>query len=1173
MSDVLPDGYGAKNDVEKVISTPDQEWVCTYLDKWFSDTDFKPSASFKGALAALRSSSKIGNTDWLAQSAHSMREIFYVFGIAEKKKNLWGRFIDWVVSFFSSENSNNETRKTRKEKMKDNIAITQEEKKAEEIANLLNKLHKIFTVIAHHFGDEDMNKQALKYLKNDFGLVIADVSGVSGMYENIIEKFVFVLKRASEDPLEILNKIEKLIKAGKAALDKNTLNILIHAHINARDYFFSKAPIDWIDWLHQNGFFDVLNVEAEDKTRYAFRMPELGYLASVVEAGGDEGKVVEIMQGVDCVKNFNPEVVERFLWIAQKLSAESLVKIVPKIKKENWIELMKPFKPSGYSYQPIVKKLAEAKEYGGLLILADALLALNEDRKDTYLDNYFALSDVGYTEIFDALADMEGEYAEKGIEFILDILKKLIREKNKEDKSSYECDSGFYLFDVDLFDISINKSRGSSDREDLKSLLAALLELIERRIAKQCKGDAKHVYEKYFAKLPDTHWMWRIRLFAMQFCPEVFESELKEELSRFLSTEHYIDFLSGTPEFYKVLSKVFPNWPEEERRNFVKKVFEYFDSIIAAEEDEKVKKWTKEYGWRVLSAIAQSLTEDEAKSCGEKFEKKPDPNYEPEPSISGIRGGTVQDRSPVEISAARYGDISALIEDLKGELSPETLKEKYKHDDFLSPRNAEGVGNALKEDMKLRMSDYLSHSEDFLDPALNIHYTYSFLRGIEEQLRAGQKLSDLDWKNLFKLFEKFLKANKEDYLENSGDDDRWLARWVWVEKIIADILKDFLTEEYKHLFADKRAFVLKLLEELLQSEDPKPEHEVGEHGDLFHVAINSTRGVAFQAFVNFVYRDGEKLQADVFELYKKIISESSLSVRFVIGHYLASFYYRDKTAIKGLFSQIFLKTAESYEDFFAAWQGYLANTLYKELFEALAEYYDYALGLDSSVYPERRKNRDYDLDKSVATHLALAFAHFDEAQYTAENKHPLLEKLWGGSDQEKQKEFVSFLGRGIISNGSASDEWFKEKNVKLEKLQAFWVLILEREDLAPEVYAAFGFWVNHSKDIFDYGWLAGVMAKTVEKSQGQLEWDYGTLAKMDEFAKADPASALLILGKYLLEGILGDAGKNWFYVDDEKVAVFRTLYQAKPDETTALINQLLEKGGRTFWPLKDVIEN
>lgn len=324
--------------------------------------------------------------------------------------------------------------------------------------------------------------------------------------------------------------------------------------------------------------------------------------------------------------------------------------------------------------------------------------------------------------------------------------------------------------------------------------------------------------------------------------------------------------------------------------------------------------------------------------------------------------------------------------------------------------------------------------------------------------------------------------------------------------------------------------------------------------------------------MNFIYRDGEKLKNDVSKLYQTIISKASLSVRFVIGHYLSSFYYRDKKHIVNLFQEIFPKEDDRHQDFFAAWEGYLASSLYKELFNALDEYYDYALDLAPTLYPERRKVHNF--DKAVATHLALAFAYLDEVQYTKRNKHHLLDKLWSRQDVEKQKEFISFLGRGIISNGNASIEWFKKQNIKLEKLEAFWALILNRNDLPSAIYAEFGFWINHEKDIFDYKWLLATMVKTLGKSKGTINRDYGLLRQLDKFTKTNPEQTLVILQRYLLDGILGgNQDKKWFHLDEEKIAVFKDLYEYKPVRTKALINKLLKKGGRPFWPLIDIIED
>lgn len=976
--------------------------------------------------------------------------------------------------------------------------------------------------------------------------------------------------------IELYKKIDKFFSSGVENGKKTLACDLISLNIESKDYFFSNAPINWLSWLFENGFFDFLKVSSNNTNKYLFKIPELSFLLRVVESNGDEEKVVEIMNSVDCVKNVNTEVVEQFLWITRKFSMKSLISIIPKIQKENWVKLLKNSKLiSGFTYEPIVKKLIEAKDYISILQLAEVLLTIDLKKNDKiFFDYYFALDEVGYSGIFEALADLDTSNSEAGIKLLLDLLTQLVNVKAKEDTGPFTFDTKFSLYDTDLFKISINKVRGSDDREDLKALIATLITLITRKFENNCQEEARTFFYKYFSTLPDAENFWRLKIFVMHYCPKLFEKELKTEISRFLKNKDYSSFLCGTPEFYKTLKLVFPTWTEFEKRDFFKKVYKYFEDLIKNTFiDEEQIRWHKTYTWRVLSSIESQLTNEEKELSKQLCGKKLDPNYKPTPSINSdysfARG--IRNLSPVKFSDEKYKDISVLIKELKEELSPEKLKEKYNDDNFLNPRNIEGVAKELKEDIQKRIEDYLLNALKFLDPALNIHYTYSFLQGVEDYLRAKNKLSKESWDSLFQMFEKIRSINKNDYKENVDNEDKWLARWPWVEKTMAEILKYFLTKDYIDLFKDKRDFVLSLITYLLESDNPKPEYETDQHGDLFSVAINSVRGVSFESFVNFVYQDGVKLKADVLDLYKKTIKNSSISVRFIIGHHLATFYYRDKEKIEELFKEIFPRHATPSSDFFAAWEGYVSNTLYKEMFESLNEYYDYALSINPALYPDRKKVRDF--DEAIATHLALAFAHFDEVQYNQKDKYPLLEKLWKGNDTKKQKEFISFLGRGIISHGHASAEWFKEQNVKLEKLKDFWLLILDREDLDPEVYSAFGFWVNHQKDIFDYSWLVGMVAKTLVKSNGKINWDHGIISRLNNFVDVDPSNTFIIVKKYLLDGLYSENSNNrWFYLDDEKIKVFKKLYKAKPTETEELINSLLGKGGSTFWPLKDIVD-
>ena len=64
-----------------VALTPQQQDLCRRLDELYSmyDSHAKPSTMFKGALFAMRYECRT-NPDWMAQVAHSLREILYHFG-------------------------------------------------------------------------------------------------------------------------------------------------------------------------------------------------------------------------------------------------------------------------------------------------------------------------------------------------------------------------------------------------------------------------------------------------------------------------------------------------------------------------------------------------------------------------------------------------------------------------------------------------------------------------------------------------------------------------------------------------------------------------------------------------------------------------------------------------------------------------------------------------------------------------------------------------------------------------------------------------------------------------------------------------------------------------------------------------------------------------------------
>jgi hypothetical protein len=330
--------------------------------------------------------------------------------------------------------------------------------------------------------------------------------------------------------------------------------------------------------------------------------------------------------------------------------------------------------------------------------------------------------------------------------------------------------------------------------------------------------------------------------------------------------------------------------------------------------------------------------------------------------------------------------------------------------------------------------------------------------------------------------------------------------------------------------------------------------------------------------VNFIHRDGENLKEDVKGLYQDLLdNEKGKSVRFVMGHYLAGFFFRDRAWMSERFDQLFCNHQE--DDFTPAWEGYVAGNLYIGLFRELRAYYKKAINISSESYPQNRRFIK-DPDESLAVHLALAYVHFDDVDWSDE----LIQVLFKGGDIKKQKEFISYIGRGIISKSGSSKEWMKENNIDPAQIKELWEKVLE-EELSPEVYAGFGFWYAFSHDIYnDKQWLVRKTQETLEKSQGALNWDHGLKTNLREYAETDAEATLNILRACLLDANVENPHEafGWWSIDQEEIEIFKILYKKKPEEifkilykkkpeeTKDLISRLVSN--QIFWPLEKIVK-
>jgi hypothetical protein len=1107
----------------------------------------KYSEIYRGGIYSLSARSRSDNPDWMSQSANSFREILYV--LKEKEA------------------------KDIREILQEYLGKSLTKKEVERYKEYLNSLYDLFTDLAHHFSAvPDLSLRDYRINQN---LKIRAEAISKKDYFDAVRLYKEFLKLLVATALDIHQKIDACIRDNHKK--KDLVKFFFNTSPDSKSYFLSQIDDSWLEWLWTNGFFVQLKKAADDVTRYSYSLPELQYIVRMT--GTKPTIVANIIASIPISKEaFNPEVVDRFFWIIGLLPIEEIKRILPKVLAENWLMLMSPFGRSGYEYQKMVEKLEEAKDYETLLILAKIILTVRakeeftDSERFSLSDKLFYLGDISETGIFDVLTDVKNTKKEESLGLLLNVLSEAVGLGKSPEKTVFASSEPFYLLDVDIFTLELDTRKRSHQREDIQNLVASCKIMIQSTFVSVCENEteARRIYTTYVAALPDSLTCWRLKLYAATRCPALFKTEVEEALFRvFKEGEGYWEINTGA-EYHQGLKAGFGVLDSAVQRRYVAKVIEFHGATL---EDKEKEKWRKRYGLDILTYIQKYLTPDEVVAVETVFGEIPqDSGVAPHPRGAEITSGVILHKSPFN-----PGDktIDELIMHLKTDATPKALSEEYRGDDFLSPRGAEGLGDAIKVDFKARSGEYLSSLNKFFDrEGIDPGYVYAILRQVEDMLRAKETFTTGQLLQIINFFD-LIRQSGEAVEFIPAEERTYLADWITVHKSMADVLLEILAvTKGSQDFIDNRVKILAIIKYLLSiKSSPDVEDEKRESYESAHMAINSVRGQAYRTFVQYTYNDSNTaLSEEVKELFVRVLdTDTSNAVRFTVGQFLASFYFRDIPFIKGLLPKIFPMAEEGKEKLhFATWEGYLDSTLYKELFVELASYYEHAVTTNPDTYPNRKYLKD--IDEMLAAHFALAFAHFD---FNIDN--PLFQLFWKTPNETRHYEFVSFIGRTCITRSEASDEWFTENNVSKEKLIGFWDWILATDiKIEPKAFSGFGFWINPDKVVIDEKIIIKNFPLTLEKSEGDVDWDYGLTRRIKVFAEIDPANTLEVIRRFLLSGDELNTHRRvpLFSLDGEIKDALVTIYKndALKPKIIELINLLIEKGSSVFWGLKDVIK-
>lgn len=1150
--------------VTPIIFTDKQRELFRRLDEFYKIVNnskaYLSSAVLRGGFVAMSPVSRQINPDWLSQSAHSFRDIIYPFNTKNGKI------------------------------AKDGESVLQKDKAFEKYGSVgktnsdIGIYFGFFSNLAHHNFDDAIASNLVQ-INTEYREGCKNCNGFSPfVFEKIVKDFENLLFDILCRQVDVHKEIDGII------MNFDKIEEILSLNDDARRYFFAKANSQWLDWLWQNGFLNAIKQKSTDSTKYSYTLPELDYLIQM--AAVEPQKVTDIILNVDMSKdNFNPEVVDRFLWICSGMSAVQIAQLVDKIKNEEWVKLMAPFSRWGFEYEKMFKELVKEKEYDGLLKLAEAVLTVRNqaerDQNSNFSDNPFYINSLDQTEVFDHLASVDDKHAEQAFSLLLNILSSSLKTTKKSESEYFDFKENFYLFDVDFFTVDLSVKNHLSIRENIHDLAAVITRLAKRLFDNKCEN-AEELHDLYIKNLLNIQSFYRFRLYIWSFCPDSFKSELKKAFfDVFINGDKYYELYC--PEYCRALKNCFRVLNEEEKRIYVKQIFEYFGKNRVEKKEERIY---KSDGWEILSSIFDNLIADEKNKAKEIFGNELDYKFEPVAGYGPITGGMVRPQAPIALPELNKMEIVKIVEKLCAEWSPKKLYEKDKERDFLNPLNGEGMANMLIQDIASRPMTYLANYNLFFQrEVLDQHYTYAFIHGFEEVIRKDDFKNDLDLEKLLDLFDVIKNSAQVPFISERKRDEfgsAWLVDWGNVHNEIATILKILLSERSEKPlinFSNNRERVLSLIEYLLKNSDPNPESEKIENGsDPYSHAINSVRGRAFESLSLFAYLDGKKYPKEVNnkidnstkQIYEQVLEkENTYALMFMFGRYLPTFYYRDKNWVRGLLGKIFPIESEKHDLFIASLEGYLSADLYDELFKELSDVvYKRAIDLTDVQYTKRKYFRE--IDGGLATHLALAYVHYDNFDFDSS----VFKRFWQTSNIKRHEEFISFIGRHLISrddpdNFMIANSIDKEKIKK--KLEDLWVWILNNSVKGEDVvFANFSFWVSEKQMLFtDLKWLANHLQKSFEKSGGDMKWEHGIIEKLSDFALVSPEETLKIIELYLMFQITTGPGHyTYFSYGDNGTKALKILYQNPVTKSGVekLINDLLIKGSNRFWDFKKVLE-
>ena len=867
-------------------------------------------------------------------------------------------------------------------------------------------------------------------------------------YENFLDRYVL------PSQVEVYRRFDEFIIKGPEYVSVDELRAVISRNVESYRYFFKKADVRWLGYLQQNKFLPP-------------RWEVADFLARIAPDASDD--VMAIIGGL---------VTDKTDWATRKGLIDAAAKmppnlarrIVDKIDREQW--LGEPYADwLVYSIDPLIGVFIASSLHADAARLI-SLLARRPDGEPTMKSYHLQ-------KVLKRISAVPAPELAPYIRVMVDALSDAVSRERPEKDDDFSC-----MWRPAVEEHEQNWRHG--DPRDL--LVTAVRDALVRHaehLHSSSSSDAAAIVENLLKSDPPRTVFTRLRL-------HLYREHVADYMPRIeAAVTQFFDTTDTWHEYFLLLAKMFPQLSEETRTRY----FQMVDrGPIQPPDGIPDERHRERWKARKLAPIVEHLSPAIIERYGATVEEArtiPHPDL-----LSYHSGGWVQSTSPVteaELAAMPMDDIL----DLLASWRPPSV------DIFVSSSRADlalGFGKAVGKNATL----FSKEAPRFNDTRLRPDYLYHLFSGFQDGLRNK---AQLHWQCVIALATAILDRARADNLpvfDAPAGDRPWAAEWNGVLQEIASLIEAGLRNSSSSPEFSLRADIWRIVEFLCGHQDLAIEREkVGDTSDLANLSLNTLHGRAFRALFAYLFwcdrhlkskgENGSRIPLEarvILERHLDTAFDPGLTVRSVSGEFFGWLFVYDPSWAGGLIDRIF--PLDDADRRYAAWETFLANGLFPQLYKALRPQYERAISEVRSFKPTRRFWADP--VEGLAVHMMTAYAFREE-----DDKGALWHKFFRLAKPKQRGKAVNFGGTSYVQRDAA--RFPGEKFPDTNRLQEFWEWRL-KDSKDVEELKQFGWWVRDGK--FKDEWMLERLIETLEKTGGDIDPDFQVLCVLVSLARTHP---------------------------------------------------------------------